>query len=73
MARAHLVGANLQDATLKDTRLQRADLTGAQLIGADLSGASFRLAKGLTQAQLDSACGSVTTALPEGLTIANCE
>ncbi|MYI81955.1 MAG: pentapeptide repeat-containing protein [Chloroflexi bacterium] len=62
---ANLSGANLAGASLANARLRRAlfigaDLTGANLEGADVSGAQFAggsesPARGLTQAQLDSA------------------
>ena len=56
-----LVGADLSKADLTDADLYRADLfratlTGAIFTNADVSGADFSRAKGLSQAQLDSAC-----------------
>lgn len=77
--RVRLVGADLQDANLQGAalsfgNLERADLTGADLTGADLSetvldGADLSSATGLTQAQLDGACGDARTRLPQGLQI----
>ena len=40
---------------------------------ADLSGADLRDVTGLTQAQLDTACGNYETRLPTGLSIAYCK
>jgi uncharacterized protein YjbI with pentapeptide repeats len=82
---ANLTGADLTDANLSDADL--ADLTGADLTGADLAdltgafggfpganltGANLTGAHGVTQEQLDAACGDDMTKLPEGLTITPC-
>jgi hypothetical protein len=70
---ADLSGANLSDADLIGAHLSGADLRfanlgDADLISADLSGADLSGARGLTQAQLDQACGK-PKALPPGLTL----
>jgi uncharacterized protein YjbI with pentapeptide repeats len=52
--------------------MPRADLAGARLDGADLTDAFLTGAMGLTQAQLDQACGDGRTKLPPGLTVAPC-
>jgi hypothetical protein len=75
---ANLMGAALTEADLADARLERADLrgarfdyanlAGAQLNGANLRGAHLRLARGLTQAQIDRSLGDHRTALPAHLT-----
>jgi hypothetical protein len=75
---ANLMGAVLTGADLADARLERADLrgarfdyanlAGAQLNGANLRGAHLRLARGLTQAQIDRSLGDHRTALPAHLT-----
>jgi len=49
-----------------------ADLTGARLDGANLSGAEMAATRGLTQSQLDRACGDESTQLPAGLSISPC-
>src|SRR5579862_9200695 len=54
-----LTGANLAHA-----RLDAADFTGAKLVLANLKGADLSHAKGLTQRQLDEACGDADTKLP---------
>jgi hypothetical protein len=56
---AYLIGADLRDADLRAADLVGADLRGADLRGADLTGALF-----VTQAQLESARGDATTAVP---------
>jgi uncharacterized protein YjbI with pentapeptide repeats len=61
---------NLRDARLTNADLRGSDLRGAILAGADLSGSDFRETN-ITQAQLDSACGSGTM-LPAGLKIQPC-
>jgi uncharacterized protein YjbI with pentapeptide repeats len=58
LSRARLTGANLQGANLT-----RSYLYLTQLGGADLSRTT-----GLTQAQVDIACGTPDTKLPAGLT-----
>ena len=77
LARAILADATLSGANLRDAELARADLRGAVLAGADLTGANIHLVRlentdlsqvvGLTQAQLDLACGDGSTKLPAGL------
>lgn len=69
---------DLQDADLSATSFRGAvfdntRLHGASLTVADLSGADLRTARGLTQSQLDRACGNVATRLPEGMSISSCE
>ncbi|TAN48037.1 MAG: pentapeptide repeat-containing protein, partial [Betaproteobacteria bacterium] len=69
--------ADLSDADLRFSNLARARLTEAKLAGADLSnaftlntrfdGSDLSAVKGLTQAQLDIACGDAKTRLPARL------
>jgi len=66
-------GADLSGANLADSKLDDADLTGAILTITSIKGTDFSRAKGLTQAQLDSACGDAKTRLPAGLTVHVCE
>jgi uncharacterized protein YjbI with pentapeptide repeats len=83
LTEANLVGAVLIDADLSDARLENADLRGADLSGANLAfaalggarlyganlcSADLRLARGLTQAQIDQTLGDRGTILPAGLT-----
>jgi len=75
---AILDGADLSGADLKGAILDRADLSGADLEdaildGADLGGADLTNVVGLTQEQLDEACGNASTNLPDDLTISPCQ
>ncbi len=67
LERAELQEANLRFAKLQGADLVRANLQEADLDNADLQGADLRFAKGLTQEQLDRACGDADTKLPEHL------
>jgi uncharacterized protein YjbI with pentapeptide repeats len=64
--------ANLEGALLVGAYLGGARMNGAVLSGANLSGAELAQARGLTQAQLNVACGDATTTLPPGLTVPVC-
>ena len=71
--------ANFTNASFRGTELSGANLAGAKLDGADLTGAKTSITsflgtdltqvKGLTQTQLDVACGDAKTKLPPGLKI----
>ncbi|HEX5775749.1 MAG TPA: pentapeptide repeat-containing protein, partial [Caulobacteraceae bacterium] len=70
--------ASFRDADLKAANLGRSDFSGADFRGADLekasiAGADFSRAKGLTQSQLNEACGDRSTELPRGLTVRACK
>jgi hypothetical protein len=69
---ATLVDADLSHAELDDADLSSADLRGANLSGAILDGADLRGAEGLTQLQLDRACGDEKTQLDPPLKIKPC-
>ena len=62
-----LSGANLRGANLSDANLQGVNLSDANLQETILTGV-----KGLTQEQLDRACGDAETKLPHGLTVVTC-
>jgi uncharacterized protein YjbI with pentapeptide repeats len=74
--------ANFTGVSFKDADLAGANMAGAKMKGADLTGAKtsitsflgtdLRHVKGLTQAQLDAACGNAKTKLPPGLKIHTC-
>jgi uncharacterized protein YjbI with pentapeptide repeats len=64
---AVLIDAELDFADLSNANLRDTHLTGAGLIDANLSGANLN-AIGLTQEQLDRACGE-NVKLDPGLTI----
>ncbi|MBK8544190.1 MAG: pentapeptide repeat-containing protein [Caulobacteraceae bacterium] len=74
---ARLSGADLSDTNLEGTTfvgayLGGAHMNGAVLTGANLSGAELADAVGITQAQLNTACGDATTTLPAGMTVPAC-
>jgi uncharacterized protein YjbI with pentapeptide repeats len=65
--KADLSGANLAHAKLDD-----ADFTGAVLAITSFKGTDLTHAKGLTQSQLDRACGDADTKAPAGLHVKTC-
>ncbi len=69
---ASFAGANLTNATFVGTYLQGANFRGAVLSGVNFSGAEMDHAVGLTQGQLNGACGDEATTLPRGLRIPAC-
>ncbi len=70
---ADFTQADLQDSTLVGAWFGGANFAGADLSNANLSGAYLATAKGLTQMQLNTACGDESTELPKGLTLINCK
>ena len=65
-------GANMTNASFVGTYLEGANFRGATLTGVNFSGAEMDRAVGLTQRQLDGACGDGATTLPPGLRIPTC-
>jgi uncharacterized protein YjbI with pentapeptide repeats len=65
--------ADLSGANLADSDLDGADLTGAVLAITSIKGADLAHSVGLTQVQLDAACGDSKTRLPAGLSVKVCE
>lgn len=65
-------GANMTNASFVGAYLEGANFSGATLSGTNLSGAQLARATGLTQRQLDQACGDGSTALPGRLRIPAC-
>ncbi|MEM9937749.1 MAG: pentapeptide repeat-containing protein [Pseudomonadota bacterium] len=82
MSVANLFGARFNRCSFKDADLTHAvavgtyfgssDLSGAILKDVNLSGADLSIARGLTQTQLNQACGDMTTRLPKGKTVPHC-
>ena len=70
--RADFTSASLERATLVGAYFGSSTFTKANLSGANLSGADLSIAKGLTQQQLDTACGDPSTRLPAGLSVRAC-
>lgn len=69
---ADLRNANLEGASLVGAYLGGAQFDGAALDGANLSGAEMETARGLSQSQLNTACGDAKTRLPAGLSVRTC-
>ena len=69
---ADFAGANMTNASFVGAYLQGANFRGAILNGVNFSGAEMDRATGLTQAQLEGACGDQTTRLPHGLRLRAC-
>ena len=65
-------GTDLTGANLANSNLSGADLTGAILSITSIKGTNLATATGLTQAQVDMACGDASTRLPPGLTVKTC-
>ena len=65
-------GADLAGANLAHAILDNADFTGANLSITSFKGTDLTKAKGLTQAQLDTACGDADTKAPQGLKVHIC-
>ena len=72
MTRADLRSADLGQASFVGVYLQGANLAGARLDGTNFSGSNLTGARGLTQSQLNRACGDESTILPSGLHIPTC-
>lgn len=69
---ADFTGANLSGATFVGSWLGGSVFTGANFAGANLGGANMARTMGLTQSQLNQACGDAWTVLPRGLTVPSC-
>jgi uncharacterized protein YjbI with pentapeptide repeats len=70
--KASFRNADLTGANLANSNLSGADLTGATLDITSIKGTDLSTAKGLTQKQIDLACGDSETKLPQGLTVRTC-
>lgn len=75
---ARLDHINLQNAVLSGSNFAKARfgdaaLEGADFSNADLSGADLRTVRGLSQVQLDTACGTPETRLPLGFSVPYCD
>ena len=65
-------GADLSGANLAHAILDGADLTGAKLDITSIKGTDLTHVKGLTQSQLDAACGDADTKAPAGMQVKTC-
>lgn len=70
---ANFSKANMTNSTLVGAYFDGANFSGANLTGANLGGAELQLAMGLTQRQLNQACGDKHTKLRGGFTIPSCK
>ena len=66
-------GAELSGANLAGAKMDGADVTGAGTSITSFLGTDLRHVKGLTQKQMDVACGDSKTLLPPGLHIHTCQ
>lgn len=64
--------ADLTNASFVGAYLEGASFSGAALSGTNFSGAQLTRATGLTQSQLNRACGDASTTLPGSLRIPAC-
>lgn len=69
---ANFSGADLTNASFVGAYLQGANFRGANLTGANFAGAEMSRAVGLTQGQLNAACGDPSTLAPPGLRLRPC-
>ncbi len=65
-------GTDLSGANLAHADLNGADLTGAEMAITSIKGTDLTHAKGLTQHQLDQACGDADTKVPAGMKVRVC-
>ena len=72
LSRADLTFARLDGANLAAANLSRADLWAADMIDVNLTDTDLSDVTGLTQGQLDGACGNEKTKLDPPLTIKPC-
>jgi uncharacterized protein YjbI with pentapeptide repeats len=65
-------GTDLSGANLAHATLDGADLTAAHMTITSIKGTDLTRVKGLTQPQLDAACGDAQTKVPQGLAVHTC-
>jgi uncharacterized protein YjbI with pentapeptide repeats len=66
-------GSDMTNSTFVGAYLEGANFRGAKLAGVNFSGAQMSKAAGLSQSQLNEACGDEKTTLPRGLHIPACK
>lgn len=69
---ASFARTDLTNASFVGAYLESANFSGANLSGVNFSGAEMDRAVGLSQGQLNRACGDDSTRLPRGLSIPGC-
>ena len=70
---ADFSNVNFADAVLVGGWFGRSRFPGAKFDNANISGSDFSTAIGLSQSQLNTACGDAETKLPKGLTVVACK
>ncbi len=70
---ANLREATLDEAIFKNVEFGNAAFHGASLKDTNFTGADLSQVRGLSQSQLDTACGDPSTQLPMGLFVKYCE
>jgi uncharacterized protein YjbI with pentapeptide repeats len=70
---ADFSNVNFADAVLVGGWFGRSHFAGAKFDNANISGSDFSSAIGLSQSQLNTACGDSETRLPKGLTVVACK
>lgn len=70
--RTTLTRTDARGANFANAAFTGADVTHVNFEGANIAGADLRRARGLTQAQLDAACGDGETRAPSGLRVRVC-
>jgi len=65
-------GTILDAANLASAKLDGADITGARTHITSFAGTDLTRVKGLTQSQLDAACGDAKTKVPAGMKVHFC-
>lgn len=65
--------SNMTNANFVGAYLQGANFRGATLNGVNFSGAEMNRAIGLSQTQLNHACGDASTTLPSGFNLPACQ
>jgi uncharacterized protein YjbI with pentapeptide repeats len=70
---ANFTRANMTNSTFVGAFLEGASFRGATLSGVNFSGAEMDKAVGLSQGQLNGACGDLSTTLAKGLHLPVCK
>lgn len=71
--KADFSGVDFEDAVLVGGSFNGAKFVNAKLRNTNISGSDLSTTTGLTQAQLNEACGDAETRLPNGLVVPACE
>ncbi len=71
-SRSEFENSNFSGADLSGANFNEADITGANFAAANIAGANLETAHGLTQRQLNAACGDLQTRVPRGLRVRMC-